>query len=102
MNKVDSDKVKLLMHKIGLKHHLQDSVINKIVNSPYRFARETIVNIKLDGIEDEVEFNKLKTNFIFAHLGKLYTTYNVYKKLLKQKDKLKEYHNLKQNKNEIE
>ena len=102
MNKVDSDKVKSLIHRIGLKNHLPDSVINKIVNSQFRFARESIVDIKLEGIENEEDFNKLKTNFIFIGLGKLYTNYNVYKKLLNQKDKLKEYHNLKQNKNEIE
>lgn len=101
MNKVDNDKVKSLMHKIGLKHNLQDSVINKIVNSPYRFTREVIVNMGLESINNEEDFNKLKTNFMFMYIGKLYTTYNIYKKLLNQKSKLKEYHNLKQNKNEI-
>lgn len=101
MNKVDNDKVKSLIHKIGLKHNLQDSVINKIVNSPYRFTREVIVNMNLESINNEEDFNKLKTNFMFMYIGKLYTTYNIYKKLLNQKSKLKEYHNLKQNKNEI-
>lgn len=101
MNNTDSEKVKQLMHRIGLKHNIQDAVINKIVNSPYRFARETITNMDLNNINSEEDFNKLKTNFIFSYIGKLYTTYNVYKKLLNQKNKLKEYHNLKQNKNDI-
>lgn len=101
MNKNDADKVKRLMHSIGLKHKIQDSVVNRIVNSPYRFARETIVNMELGDVNNEEEFNKLKTNFIFAYLGKLYTNYNIYKKILSQKQKLTEYHNLKQNKNEI-
>jgi len=101
MNKVDEDALKKLIHTIGLKHNLQDSIINKIVNSPYRFARETITNIDIENIKDEDEFNKLKTNFLFAYIGKLYTSYSIYTKILKQKDKLKEYHNLKQSKNEI-
>lgn len=101
MNKNDADKVKKLIHTIGLKYKLQDSVINKIVNSPYRFTRETIVSMELENIENEEDFNKLKTNFIFAYIGKLYTNYSIYKKILNQKQKLIEYHNLKQNKNDI-
>ena len=101
MNKLDAEKVKKLMHSIGVKHKVQDSVVNKIVNSPYRFARETIVSMELNEINNEEQFNKLKTNFIFAYLGKLYTTYSIYKKILSQKEKLIEYHNLKQNKNDI-
>ena len=88
MNKTDTDKVKKLMHSIGLKHKVQDSVVNKIVNSPYRFARETIVSMELNEINSEEEFSKLKT-------------YSIYKKILNQKEKLTEYHNLKQNKNDI-
>lgn len=85
-NKVDEDKVKILIHKIGLKHNLQDSVINKIINSPYQFTRETIKSLELDNIKSEEDFEKLKVNFIYLYLGKLYTNYD---KLVKR-NKIKE------------
>jgi hypothetical protein len=91
---MNDDKVKLLIHKIGLKHRLQDSVVNKIVNSPYKFTRETITNLNVDGIETEEEFNKLKTNFMYIYIGKLYTNFNIFKKQKMQGEKLAEYHNL--------
>lgn len=88
MSSLDDDKVNRLIHKIGLEFNLQDEVIRKIVNSPYKFTRETISNLPLTGIESEEEFNKIKTNFIYAHIGKLYTSYAIYKKIQKQRDKL--------------
>lgn len=85
-NKVDEDKVKMLIHKIGLKYNLQDNIINKIINSPYQFTRETIKSLELDNIESEEDFEKLKVNFIYLYLGKLYTNYD---KLVKR-NKIKE------------
>lgn len=85
-NKVDEDKIKMLIHKIGLKYNLQDSVINKIINSPYQFTRETIKSLELDNIKSEEDFEKLKVNFIYLYLGKLYTNYD---KLVKR-NKIKE------------
>lgn len=85
-NKVDEDKIKMLIHKIGLKYNLQDNVINKIINSPYQFTRETIKSLELDNIESEEDFEKLKVNFIYLYLGKLYTNYD---KLVKR-NKIKE------------
>lgn len=81
MSKLDEDKVKLLIHKIGLDYKLQDEVIKKIVNSPYKFTRETIANLDVSPDITEEEFNKLKTNFIYLYIGKLYTSYDIYKKL---------------------
>jgi hypothetical protein len=81
MGRLDEDKVKLLIHKIGLDYKLQDEVIKKIVNSPYKFTRETIANLDIDPEITEEEFNKLKTNFIYLYIGKLYTSYDIYKKL---------------------
>lgn len=96
-NKVDEDKIKILIHKIGLKYNLQDKVINKIINSPYQFTTETIKALKLDNIETEEEFNKLKTNFIYLYIGKLYTNYDKYKKNKNIKEGLIKYN---KNKNE--
>jgi hypothetical protein len=81
MGRLDEDKVKLLIHKIGLDYKLQDEVIKKIVNSPYKFTRETIANLDVNPEITEEEFNKLKTNFIYLYIGKLYTSYDIYKKL---------------------
>jgi len=81
MARLDEDKVKLLIHKIGLDYKLQDEVIKKIINSPYKFTRETIANLDIDPNITEEEFNKLKTNFIYLYIGKLYTSYDIYKKL---------------------
>ena len=59
MNKVDQDKVKSLIHKIGLKYNLQDDVIKKIVTSPYIFARDKITSLNIEENITEEEFNKL-------------------------------------------
>lgn len=88
IDKVESEKVRRLIHKIGLEFNLQDDVIRKIVNSPYKFTRETISNLDVKENMTEEEFDKLKTNFIYMHIGKLYTNYSVYKKIMKQKDNL--------------
>lgn len=69
---IDDKKVKALIHSLGLKYGLQDDVINKIVNSPYKFTRETISNMELEHIESEEELEKIKTNFIYSYIGKLY------------------------------
>lgn len=69
---IDDKKVKALIHSLGLKYGLQDDVINKIVNSPYKFTRETISNMELEHVESEEELEKIKTNFIYSYIGKLY------------------------------
>jgi len=84
-----SDKVDKLIHSIGLEHNLQDSIIRKIVNSPFKFTRETIVNLELQDKTEE-EFKEIKTNFIYLHIGKLYTSFPIYEKIQKQKINLTE------------
>jgi hypothetical protein len=86
----NDDKIKILIHRLGLKYNLRDEVIKKIVTSPYKFTREKISSLEIDDIETEEQFNKLKTNFIYVHIGKLYTNYRIFNKLKKQKDNLKE------------
>ncbi len=89
MYKPDNDKIKLLIHKIGLKHNLQDKVINSIVHSPYKFTRKVITDLSIDDSITEEQFNQLKTNFIYLYIGKLYTNFlifNKFKKLEKAKN----------------
>ena len=94
---MDDDKVKALIHRIGLNNHLQDKVINHIVNSPYKFTRQTIAALDVHDEITEEEFEKLKTNFIYRSLGKLYTSYSVLQRIRKQKEYLKQYHKNKKN-----
>lgn len=77
MNKVDDSKVKILIHRIGLKHNLQDEIIDKIVKTPYKFTREKISQLEINDDITEEEYNKLKTNFMYLYIGKLYTTFDM-------------------------
>ena len=86
--RIEDPKVKSLIHKIGLEFNLQDDVIKRVIHSPYKFTRETISNLEVSDDMTEEEFDKLKTNFIYMHLGKLYTNYRIYNKIKKQKDNL--------------
>ena len=90
MSKVDDDKIKALIHSIGLKHNLQDEVINKIVNSPYKFTREKISELQISDDMSEEEYDKLKTNFMYLYIGKLYTTFEMCTKFYKLKKWKKE------------
>jgi len=90
MSKVDNDKIKALIHSIGLKYNLQDEVINKIVNSPYKFTREKISELQISDDMSEEEYNKLKTNFMYLYIGKLYTTFEMCTKFYKLKKWKKE------------
>lgn len=85
-NNIDESKIKMIIHSIGLKYNLQDQIVSKIVNSPYKFTRKTISELDLKDIETEEEFNKLKTNFIYRYIGKLHISYAKYK----QRTKLEE------------
>jgi len=86
---VDEKKVKALIHSLGLKYNLQDDVINKIVNSPYKFTREKIGEMKLDEVSTEEELNAVKTNFIYSYIGKYYVTFDFMERLRKLKEYIK-------------
>lgn len=88
------DKVKALIHKLGLKYHIGDSLATKIINSQYRFTREKIANLQLDGIETEEQFDKLKTNFMFKYIGKIYANYARLKQHNEHREFIKKRHNL--------
>ena len=83
----NEDKIKILIHRLGLQYNLKDDEIRKIVNSPYKFTRETISKLDINPDITEEEFNKLKTNFIYVSIGKLYTSFEIFNKFknLKQK-----------------
>jgi hypothetical protein len=80
-----SEKVDKLIHTLGLEFGLQDNVVKKIVQCPFKFTRETITNLELKEDLTEEEFNMIKTNFIYLHIGKLYISYTTYERIQKHK-----------------
>lgn len=89
MSKED-DKIKMLIHKIGLEFNLRDDHVRKIISSPYKFTREKITALDIKEDLTEEEFNELKTNFRYPYIGKLYTNFKICEKIKKQKYNLKE------------
>ncbi len=85
MTKSDNDKIKKLIHRIGLKYNLRDEDVNKIITSPYIYVRQIITNMEIEENITEDEFNKLKTNFIFPNIGKLYIKYGTVLRYQNQK-----------------
>lgn len=79
-----------LYHKIGLMNHITDDKTIEIIESQYKFMKETIQAIDFKTIEEEEEFNKLKTNFILKYIGKLHTNYKTLKKIQKLSKKKNE------------
>lgn len=72
MNNIDNDEVKKLIHRIGLKYNLRDEIVNKILVSQFKFTREKISELDIKDIDDKEQFDKLKINFSYLHIGKLY------------------------------
>ena len=88
--RVDNPKIRKLIHSLGLEFNLQDDIVQKIVQAPFKFTRETISNLDVSDNMTEEEFDNLKTNFIYMHIGKLYTNFSIYEKIKKQKSNLTE------------
>lgn len=78
-------------HILGLKYKLSDYIIKNIIKSQYEFIRKEIVNIDFHNTKTEEEFNKLKTNFILKHLGKIYTNYKLLERIQKQSETVTKY-----------
>jgi hypothetical protein len=75
----------LKMRELADKYGLSVSEVRDIVRSQFEFVR--VVNSKLN-IHDNLtreEFSKLKTNFTFPSLGKLYASYFLYNKIQENK-----------------
>ncbi len=84
---IDDKKIKNLIHSIGLKYNLQDDIINKVINSQYKFTREIISKLNLDEVNSKEDLALIKTNFIYPYIGKLYIKYDFMERL----ERLKNY-----------
>lgn len=91
MNKVDDKKVKDLIHSLGLKYRLRDEEIRKIVESQFRFTYETIRGLEIGESHEGVD--ELKTNFIYRHIGKLYTSKDIIRRHINKEQFLKQKKN---------
>jgi hypothetical protein len=87
MDKINSKKIKDLMHSIGLKHGLSDNQVKEIVNSPYEFTNLIIKNLNLNEVQTKDELDSLKTNFIYKSFAKLYVNFLLINRRNKKKNK---------------
>lgn len=71
MSKNDDLIVSSIIHSIGLKNNMVDSVVREIVEAQFRLAYQEIRKIDLSSTQEET-INELKTNFYFKYLGKLH------------------------------
>ena len=89
MDKIQEKKVNDIIHTIGLNNNLRDCEVKEMVESQFRFMYEKIREMSLDTMTTE-EIDKLKTNFFFKYLGKVYTSGEIVDKHKKKKKKSKE------------
>lgn len=73
-------KLKPVIKKLARKYDLTEDQVNSIIESPYAFTKETLKNLELDKELSREEVSKLKTNFIYKYIGKLYLNINNFKK----------------------
>lgn len=89
MNRIDSKKVKALIHKLGLKYKMRDEDIKHLVESPYEFSALQIKKIDLEDKTTVEEVDDLKTNFNYLGFGKLYFSRLLVNKKFKQSNNIK-------------
>lgn len=89
MDKNDIKKLKDLIHRIGLKYQLSDSIIAELVKTPHLFTYEKIKELKLEEVTTEEELDELKTNFYYKGLGKLHIPFSRVDRRNKQQSSIK-------------
>ena len=87
MRESKADKLKIL--ELAKKHDLTPTQVREIVKSQFDFVRSTNKKLEIpDGLTRE-EFVKLRTNYTFLALGKLYASYFLYQRIQENKNKSK-------------
>lgn len=75
MTRYESKKVNDLIHSIGLKYNLTDKEAKEVIESQFKFIRETMDKLDIDSKSlEELDFNKIKTNYMVRHIGKIHAT----------------------------
>jgi|TARA_R110000851_G_scaffold296262_2_gene451347 hypothetical protein len=88
MNKSDDNKIKALIHSIGLKYNLSDHIIKKIVESPYEFTALTLKELDLNEVKTKDELDNIKTNFLYKSFAKIYANFLLINRRNKQKENI--------------
>ena len=71
------------LKRIASKYSLSYEEVYNVVESQYKFIREKIVSLDLPRDLNEEDFNAQTKNFNIPAIGKLHSSYSVYKKLNK-------------------
>jgi len=88
MTKIDEIKINKIIHRLGLKYNLSDSIIKELVESPGEFTFNTFKELDLSEISTEEELGKLKTNFLYKGFGRLYISFPLINRRNKQKENI--------------
>ena len=91
MDKKDRIKIKQLIAIIAKRYNLPEDVVENIVNSPYLFTYEKLKDMDFTEVQTEEDADKLKTNFNYKGLGKLYFNYRT---LIVNRQRKEEYYKI--------
>jgi hypothetical protein len=83
MKKSDDEKIKQILHRVGLNNNLRDDDVRKIFESQFKFTYDTIRELELKEITEE-QLDNLKTNFQYKYIGKLFINKETLKKKWKR------------------
>lgn len=76
--------IKAILEELAQRYNLTVKEVEEIVESPYKFMRETISNIDFKNMTEE-EFNNTKKSFNIPSMFKFYPSKNAFKKINKLK-----------------
>jgi hypothetical protein len=79
MKRSDDEKIKQILHRVGLNNNLRDDDVRKIFESQFKFTYDTIRELELKEITGE-QLDDLKTNFQYKYIGKLFINKEILKK----------------------
>lgn len=71
-----------IVKDVAKSMHLDKGLVDKVYRAYWRTVREHITSLPLKEEMTEEEFKKQKPNVNIPSLGKLYVTYNRYKKII--------------------
>lgn len=85
MRESKSDTLKIL--ELAEKYGISPLEIRQIISSQFEFVKETNRKLEIPDDLTKEEFDKLKTNFTFPAIGKLYASFFLYNKIQENKKK---------------
>lgn len=96
MNK--NNVLNLALRQVSRKLSVDIRVVENVYRSYWMFVKDYITHLPLKTMSEE-EFNSTVTNFNLPYIGKLYTNYD---KVIKYKNQLKFYQDVKAKKNQAD